>query len=102
MVGYKDHKTYGDSTIYELDGRKPTNKILSPLRQDNERKSRTYQWLGSNARSSSSNGILCYYRTTHLVFGDKEMLALASGLLFTWVVCPVSQVMMMTMILVGG
>ena len=26
MVGYKDHKTYGDSTIYELDGRKPTNE----------------------------------------------------------------------------
>ena len=26
MVGYKDHKTYGDSTIYELDGRRPTNE----------------------------------------------------------------------------
>ena len=26
MVGYKDHKTYGNSTIYELDGRKPTNE----------------------------------------------------------------------------
>ena len=25
MVGYKDHKTYGESTIYELDGRRPTN-----------------------------------------------------------------------------
>ena len=26
MVGYKDHKTYGDSSIYELDGRRPTNE----------------------------------------------------------------------------
>ena len=26
MVGYKDHKTNGDSTIYELDGRRPTNE----------------------------------------------------------------------------
>ena len=26
MVGYKDHKTFGNSTIYELDGRKPTNE----------------------------------------------------------------------------
>jgi hypothetical protein len=26
MVGYKDHKTYGESTIYELDGRRPTNE----------------------------------------------------------------------------
>ena len=26
MVGYKDHKTYGDSTIYQLDGRRPTNE----------------------------------------------------------------------------
>ena len=26
MVGYKDHITYGDSTIYELDGRRPTNE----------------------------------------------------------------------------
>tara|TARA_B100002019_G_scaffold189652_1_gene163932 strand:- start:929 stop:1165 length:237 start_codon:yes stop_codon:yes gene_type:complete len=26
MVGYKDHKTYGDSTIYELDGKRPTNE----------------------------------------------------------------------------
>ena len=26
MVGYKDHKTYGDSTIYALDGRRPTNE----------------------------------------------------------------------------
>ena len=28
MVGYKDHKTYGDSTIYELDGRRPTNETF--------------------------------------------------------------------------
>ena len=26
MVGYKDHKTYGDSSIYELDGRRPTHE----------------------------------------------------------------------------
>ena len=26
MVGYKDYKTYGESTIYELDGRRPTNE----------------------------------------------------------------------------
>ena len=26
MVGYKDHKIYGDSSIYELDGRRPTNE----------------------------------------------------------------------------
>ena len=26
MVGYNDHKTYGDSSIYELDGRRPTNE----------------------------------------------------------------------------
>ena len=26
MVGYKDHKTYGDSSIYELDGKRPTNE----------------------------------------------------------------------------
>jgi len=26
MVGYKDHKTYGNSSIYELDGRRPTNE----------------------------------------------------------------------------
>ena len=26
MVGYKDHKTYGDSSIYELDGRRSTNE----------------------------------------------------------------------------
>ena len=28
MVGYKDHKTYGDSTIYELDGSRPTNENI--------------------------------------------------------------------------
>ena len=34
MVGYKDHKTYGESTIYELDGRRPTNENFSlPLQE---------------------------------------------------------------------
>ena len=44
MVGYKDHKTYGDSTIYELDGDLPTKFLLSYTTGDRtmNEKSRTY------------------------------------------------------------
>ena len=36
MVGYKDHKTYGDSSIYELDGRMPTNENFYLTLQETE------------------------------------------------------------------
>tara|TARA_Y100000356_G_C11111234_1_gene209740 strand:- start:355 stop:591 length:237 start_codon:yes stop_codon:yes gene_type:complete len=36
MVGYKDHKTYGESTIYELDGRRPTNENFYLTLQETE------------------------------------------------------------------
>ncbi len=36
MVGYKDHKTYGDSSIYELDGRRPTNENFYLTLQETE------------------------------------------------------------------
>ena len=43
MVGYKDHKTYGDSSIYE-NSPSDTSKFLSHLRIMNERAERINGW----------------------------------------------------------
>ena len=53
MVGYKDHKTYGDSSIYE---NTPSDNSKFYLTLNHERKRRKNQRLGSNARSHRCYG----------------------------------------------